>query len=890
MKHRFLQSLAVVALVTGTTSVAVPTSGWSAVSEIVVTTRKREENLQDIPIAVTAVGFETLTRTGTSGLEGITKFTPSFVFDQNSAQKDVRIAVRGISPTRGRSGVAFMVDGIDVTSEAVDTPGATLMVSQRLLSDIERVESVKGPQSALYGRAAFSGAINYVTKDAPEEFSGNISVEAAEHEEYSVNGSVGGPIVDGKLGLMASGFWWDEKGQYENSISGDPLGGGEGFGGALTINFDPTDAIKIKTRLEYSDEEWNDLPRARKPFDSIATLDNGGVPFTEEGPLFEKEVDHDDNPLTPPIVVPVTSVSTPVNATYGDAGDAIQTLTRSEHPVTGEDPFGTKQEMFRASIVASWDIDAIKGTLTSYTGYVDSEMQEQYDWDANALGRPDALLGSHLIENDTDTEIFSQELRYQSDFDGPFQTTLGVNYWSQKRVHHEIGLLGNVATESGLPTGTPGPGATDWVTWQDMFNYNISNGFNVRDPRTIKDKHFSLYGMLEWELNDNWKATIEGRYSEDDISYQLVMFDLGFVPLFLNGACSLSDQDIFGDTCVSSDPDAVWSGFLFANNPFTPTIHSNSFTPKGTLEWRPTDDVMVYASISKAAKPAGFNFAGGGAPYGTEPNWLDGQTFKPEKMIAYELGTKTSWNGGFGDLTLNAAAFYQDFQDKLVNVRLVSPTGSVNSRVANAGGAEVWGAELDAVWATPIEGLVLRAAYTWHDTEYTEFEDLSPSEDTIARVGNCTPVDEDSVNTTVLPDGNDDTDICRVNYSGRQLERAPEHAFTAAASLIRPLANSDMSWFVEGDTQYQGERFEGPDNVTKFEEYWLFNLRAGLEGENWEALLFVDNVLDDDTIISGSQLPDFSTTLGSLQGAPNFVDTVVLPPKRQIGLRAKYKF
>ena len=159
-----------------------------AIDEIVVKTRKTEENLQDVPIAIDTIGADTLSRAGASSLEDITKFSSSFIFDQNSAQKDVRIAVRGLSATRGRSNVAFLVDGIDVTSEAIGTAGAGLLTSQRLLSDVKQVEAVKGPQSALYGRAAFAGALNYVTKDAPDELEGSISVEAAQDGQYSASG------------------------------------------------------------------------------------------------------------------------------------------------------------------------------------------------------------------------------------------------------------------------------------------------------------------------------------------------------------------------------------------------------------------------------------------------------------------------------------------------------------------------------------------------------------------------------------------------------------------------------------------------------------------------------------------------------------------------------
>ena len=123
----------------------ITTNSAFAIDEIVVQTRKTDENLQDVPIAISVIGEQVLERMGSDGLEDITKFSPSFIFDQNTNLKSVRIAVRGLSAARGRSNVAFLVDGIDVTSEAIGTSGAGLLTSQRLLSDVQQVEAVKGP-------------------------------------------------------------------------------------------------------------------------------------------------------------------------------------------------------------------------------------------------------------------------------------------------------------------------------------------------------------------------------------------------------------------------------------------------------------------------------------------------------------------------------------------------------------------------------------------------------------------------------------------------------------------------------------------------------------------------------------------------------------------------
>ena len=127
---------------------AVPITGWAQIDEIVVTTRKKQESLQEVPIAVDALNAQQIERLGITKLEDLTKMTPSVQFDQSYGPADNRVTVRGLSNTRGRSNVAFLVDGIDVTTENFVSAGSGLLANQILLTDVERIEIVKGPQSA----------------------------------------------------------------------------------------------------------------------------------------------------------------------------------------------------------------------------------------------------------------------------------------------------------------------------------------------------------------------------------------------------------------------------------------------------------------------------------------------------------------------------------------------------------------------------------------------------------------------------------------------------------------------------------------------------------------------------------------------------------------------
>ena len=183
-------------------------------------------------------------------------------FDRSFGPSDTRITIRGLSNTRGRSNVAFLVDNIDVTTENLIVAGSGLLANRRLLTDVERIEIVKGPQSALYGRAAFAGAINYITKEPGDVFEGTTRVDFAQDGFQQVDGAVGGPVSD-TLGMRLTGFWYNQDGHYVNQMSGDDVGGSGGSGAALSAVWKPDDITKVKVRGEYSREDYDPLANVR---------------------------------------------------------------------------------------------------------------------------------------------------------------------------------------------------------------------------------------------------------------------------------------------------------------------------------------------------------------------------------------------------------------------------------------------------------------------------------------------------------------------------------------------------------------------------------------------------------------------------------------------------
>ncbi len=144
-----VSGIAIAIIVALPSTVLVPTDGWAQIEEIVVTTRRREENLQEVPISVTAINAQMIERQNIANLFDVANLDPSVQMDTSFTPADTRITIRGLSNTRGRSNVAILIDGIDVTTENIIAPGGGMLANQRLLNDVERIEVIKGPQSAL---------------------------------------------------------------------------------------------------------------------------------------------------------------------------------------------------------------------------------------------------------------------------------------------------------------------------------------------------------------------------------------------------------------------------------------------------------------------------------------------------------------------------------------------------------------------------------------------------------------------------------------------------------------------------------------------------------------------------------------------------------------------
>jgi iron complex outermembrane receptor protein len=800
--------------------------------EIVVTTRKREENLQDVPIAVTAISGDFIERAGVRDLRDIAQLDPSLSVNEFFSQNDTRITIRGLTNTRGRANLAFLVDGIDVTSEPMGNSGSPLLVNQRLLNDVARIEVVKGPQSALYGRAAFAGALNYITKDPGDEFEVSTSLDVSDQESYEVGGAITIPLMENTLSTRFNVVNWDADGYYPNEVTGSNLGGGNGTGVSGTLLYTPADTLRIKTRFSYSSDDYEPRATARLT-EGAVTLPVPDVPGLD----LDESVE-----IIPEI---------------GDADGLV--VQSSENPRTGTDYFGTRTDILRGTVAIDWNLS--NWDFSSLTGFTDATTDQMWDLDRQAEGRPDTVLGHAEVNSTTETKQFSQEFRVASNWDSAVQITVGGLYWKEERTNADRSIT-SVCFQS---VRCPLDGLSGW---QDVLlsmeaANAVNGGFSIASAADTDS--WSLYALAEWDINAQWKLTVEDRYVNEKFTRMrekgsacVVYYPLKILP---DGFLFDTSDDF---SCVHG-PDETGS------------VRSSFQTPKLMLEFMLSEDILIYGSVSKAQKPGGIS--GGGAPGPFTPDF-ESLEFLPEKMWAYELGAKTSWSGAFGELTLNGAVFYQDYSDKQISVRTII-NGFLVGRTANASAASVTGLELATNWATPLEGLTLGVAYTYLNAEYDDFLDVTTDERRIAVAGGCTDV-VDLAGTL----------NCVVDLSGNKIELAPEHAASGFVNLTRPVASSSLEWFLETNVQYQGERYTTDNNEATLDDYWMVNARGGLTADRWSATLYIDNVFDDNTLQNWGNSPDFGAAVvdGGFDGFFKVMEIVALPNPRTVGMRVSVDF
>lgn len=252
--------LPIAAVVLGLVPASQPAFGQTiSLEEIIVTARKRDESLLEIPLSVSAFTADDIEQAGYSTITDLITAVPGVTYESFEAEgRGDSASFRGVSTNTGDPTLqnsSKFIDGVYVSGSLYSV----------LLDDLERVEVIKGPQSALFGRATFSGAINYITKKPTNEFEGSVNASIAEEGEYRLSGSISGPIAEDKLFYRLSAGSFTQGSPFTNVTNGTELGEQDikSFSGSL--RFTPTEQFTADLNLMYSEAEFGEAARGVTP-------------------------------------------------------------------------------------------------------------------------------------------------------------------------------------------------------------------------------------------------------------------------------------------------------------------------------------------------------------------------------------------------------------------------------------------------------------------------------------------------------------------------------------------------------------------------------------------------------------------------------------------------
>jgi outer membrane receptor protein involved in Fe transport len=840
--------------------------------EIIVTARKRDENLQDVPLAINVIGSEALERKGIDGPGEIANQTPGLTFDVGLVPSDTRVSIRGLQATRGRPNVAILVDGIDTSSENFGVAGGGILANLRMV-DVERVEVVKGPQTVLYGRSAFAGAINYVSKRPGKEFEGSLSGMGGSFGTYELKGAVGGPLGGG-LGARLNFGYYNTNGDYNNPVTGGDLNAAEVYGGSLGLSYDNDGPFTAYARLQYSKEQYSE--RAAVLLRSVDPI-TGAVRTQDGGALLQSPR---CRPPAGSITSPATCTVSPGNPfLYTLRGDVSQSATyrlgEAGIDISGDAnnanrPFsGSNIETWRGTLELEYKAD--DWTITALTGYTDNGAHFNSDFDhtsyrlqantpnpsyngptlaffqsppppaGGGVGWPLPYLPSYGLsaEFDTRTDVkqFSQELRFAYEGD-KVRLLLDGLYWHEKSVYRDASIFwlregGNTSLAGAISAAQGGAFSP---TSPGFFFHLLSPSFTAARPQITQrisrtTNSFSMAGSLEYDLTSQLTAAIEGRIIYDEIDY--TGFDFDPTPVNTYGARNAANQP----TVLTSNH-----------------VSFSKFNPRASLSWNNDNGLVIFTSWARGSKPGGVDT--------TDQNGrvTDG-VFKPEQVDAFELGGK--YVGMNGRFVLNASLFYSIYKDQQIGV--IDNSGPVaNSRTDNIGQSKSKGVEVELQFS-PVDQLFLRAGYAYTDAYYTDY--VPP------RCSNVDAVDTGSGNC---------------NFTGRDLPFTPKHQLNVSARFEQEMGDDNKAWF-EVDSRWLSRRFMSASNLFWLPAYNQTDIRAGVQFSNFSIEAFVENVFNNKAPRSGSSTVDYGyfdlNSFNLPRGA-----LVALSPKTTWGIKAGAKF
>ncbi|WP_406827758.1 TonB-dependent receptor [Microbulbifer sp. ARAS458-1] len=820
-------------LTTLSAAIAVTTAMSSAayaaeIEEVVVTAQKRAENLQDVPIAISAFTGDSMKAMGVKNLTDLGKFTPGVEMN-NDTPLQPTYSVRGIETGDFTVGsdpaVAVYVDGVYTGRGA----GAEIP-----LADIERVEVLKGPQGTLFGRNATGGAIHIISKKPQAENTAELNLTAGNYGRVSSDLLLNSELADNLYGRFTAST--NRRDSFADNLANDfEVGNIDTQTYRASLLWEPTPSTEVLWRAEYG------------------VMDQGSALRTSIVPSLQAEAGgtdvFGDYALDTPTIEDRDSWGTSLSVVHDFDNFTFTSITAyrgfEAHLQQDEDGtanpdymFGSAnfddQTQFSQEFRLNGATDTLKWTLgASYSreelehttdAYFTAGSLESFAVYEGVKAQVDAL-GLDLTTTQVEEMAYQQrQAMIAGGLEGAAVSTFLYDLMVQS------GQADALLTSLGAPAGITASmlnreqmaaqlmaGITPWVMADTPWNESVLNTGDYRSA--------AIYGDATWSLTDRMDLTIGARYTADEKDFSIVSSYQNTLPIALAGGLvdiMAPDGSVMMQMPLPAVPScdnavappcipAERFGMAFNNNGIADLSQDLSdswsdLSGRIVLDYRWNDDVMTFVSLADGFKAGGFN-SFSAAP-GIDPS------FDQEGVTNLEIGLKSSLFDNA--VRFNASVFAYDYKN-LQQLDLVgAPIPNYYLRNADAEGR---GAEFEVQWAAT-DSLFIAGNYSFLDTEYTRYqiiEAIGETEEEHSRVG------QPRVGT-------------------------PENKFNLMAEYTWELAaGGDV--VLRGDYNWTDERVGSiSDPARVIPDYQLMNLRAGWNSasDRYSAALWVQNVTDEE--------------------------------------------
>jgi iron complex outermembrane receptor protein len=899
------------------TAAAQPDSGQP---DIVITAQGRRQLLQDVPLAVQAVGSEQLQNSGANDIRQLNQLAPSLLVSSTGTEANGSARIRGVGTVGDNPGlessVAVFIDGVYRSRSGVGL---------NELGEIERVEVLRGPQGTLFGRNASAGLIHVITRRPEFQFGGNVELNYGNFDYMRAAGRITGPITQ-SLAASLDAVYVRRDGFYHVV---NPTGGTESdvndrnrvFARAQLL-FEPNDGLSVRIIGDYTHRDESCcgavyLNRAVNPL--IGALDDPATPINGTNGNNIINVLRDlgqplaafDNPFSRNVYISPGRTYEGITKDWGVSGEinydlgsvrltSITAYRDYQSGQPGDVDYGTVDILYRArpGVVREFR------TFTQELRFQGEALNHHLDW----------LVGAYFANEDLD---LTDNLRFGNQY-GRFATCRIISGGGL------AGLYSPTSPSCVVPGVGPATiaGASGASGPDIVASFALLDGLNdrgtTRDLYSQNSRNYAFFTHNIFHITSQLDFTVGLRYTNERKRLNATFGND-------NTACPAIQARVLDDLASPNATARALAGALIGlgcQGNSTSELNGVSindrrsedeWTGTGILSYHPNNDWLFYASYSRGYKAGGFNLDRSALkspifPFASTPGGAQALVgnlqFDPEINTAYELGVKYSR----GPITLNVTAFRQDFRNFQLNtfngtVFLVQTINGCSNLVGgdladSDQNASAAGSNFNASAATTGACAPGDVTYGVRSQGVEVEAAIRPRRDMSINLG-LTVANTKYQGNLVGNEHGVPLDPALRELPGQRLSNAPQIVFTGAFSWTPRLGNSGLTGLLYADTRVTDEYNTGSDLFPqkRQESYALINARIGVRGPNlrWSLELWAQNLFNQDYAQVAFNSPFQAGTTAAPFVDPQFpggrqIFSAFLAEPRTYGITGRFRF